>query len=56
MIIVYLFYYIIDQFQVPEQLIDVVTGVSGSGPAYMYLIIGMIKYMIENKVEKYDRE
>ena len=26
--------------EVPEALIDVVTGVSASGPAYMYLIIG----------------
>ncbi len=26
--------------QVPEMWIDAVTGISGSGPAYMYMIIG----------------
>ena len=26
---------------VPEAHIDAVTGISGSGPAYMYMIIGM---------------
>ncbi len=33
--------------EVPESLIDVVTGVSASGPAYMYLIIGKTKSQFE---------
>ena len=28
--------------EVPETWIDAVTGISGSGPAYMYIIIGKI--------------
>ena len=27
-------------YEVPESLIDASTGISGSGPAYMYIIIG----------------
>lgn len=27
-------------YEVPEGWIDAVTGISGSGPAYMYIIIG----------------
>lgn len=29
-------------YEVPEAWIDAVTGISGSGPAYMYIIIGKL--------------
>ena len=37
-------------FEVSESWIDAITGISGSGPAYMYIIIGKYVYVILREI------
>ncbi len=41
--------------EVPEELMDTVTGISGSGPAYVYMFIsGLIKAAVKNGMSEED--